>query len=63
MEQVREVLRYHHAYRTEQTCCQWIMRFIQTPIGQPGAVPAINKKPRPRDEDGVRAAIMLDMDA
>ncbi len=29
MEQVREVLRYHHyAYRTEQTYCQWIMRFI-----------------------------------
>ncbi len=30
MEQVREVLRYHHyAYRTEQTYCQWIMRFIR----------------------------------
>ena len=29
MEQVREVLRYHHyAYRTEQTYCQWILRFI-----------------------------------
>jgi integron integrase len=29
MEQVREVLRYHHyAYRTEQTYCQWIVRFI-----------------------------------
>ncbi len=29
MEQVREVLRYYHyACRTEQTCCQWIMRFI-----------------------------------
>jgi integrase len=29
MEQVREVLRYHHyAYRTEQTYSQWIIRFI-----------------------------------
>jgi len=26
---VREVLRYHHyAYRTEQTYCQWILRYI-----------------------------------
>ncbi len=30
MEQVREVLRYHHyAYRTEQTYCQWILRYIR----------------------------------
>ena len=30
MEQVREVLRYHHyAYRTEQTYTQWILRFIR----------------------------------
>ncbi|MCP4295366.1 MAG: integron integrase [Proteobacteria bacterium] len=29
MDQVREVLRYHHyAYRTEVTYCQWILRFI-----------------------------------
>ena len=29
MDQVKEVLRYHHyAYRTENTYCQWIMRFI-----------------------------------
>ena len=29
MDQVREVLRYHHyAYRTEQTYCQWILRYI-----------------------------------
>jgi len=29
MDQVREVLRYHHyAYRTEQTYCQWILRSI-----------------------------------
>ncbi len=29
MEQVREVLRYqHYAYRTEQTYCQWILRYI-----------------------------------
>ncbi len=29
MAQVREVLRYHHyAYRTEQTYCQWILRYI-----------------------------------
>jgi len=29
MDQVREVLRYHHyAYRTEQTYCQWIIRYI-----------------------------------
>jgi len=30
MDQVREVLRYHHyTYRTEQTYCQWIPRYIQ----------------------------------
>lgn len=35
MEQVREVLRYHHyAYRTEQTYCQWIIRFIRFFGGQ-----------------------------
>jgi integrase len=29
MDQVREVLRYnHYAYRTEQTYCQWIRKFI-----------------------------------
>lgn len=29
MDQVREVMRYHHyAYRTESTYCQWILRFI-----------------------------------
>jgi integron integrase len=29
IEQVREALRYHHyAYRTEQTYCQWILRYI-----------------------------------
>jgi len=29
MDQVREVLRYHHyAYRTEQSYCQWIIRYI-----------------------------------
>jgi integron integrase len=29
LDQVREVLRYHHyAYRTEQTYCQWILRYI-----------------------------------
>ncbi|MFP3983651.1 MAG: phage integrase N-terminal SAM-like domain-containing protein [Desulfurivibrionaceae bacterium] len=29
MDQVREVLRYHHyAYRAEQTYCQWILRYI-----------------------------------
>jgi len=29
-EQVRQVLRYHHyAYRTEQSYCQWIVRFIR----------------------------------
>jgi len=29
MEQVREVLRYHHyAYRTEKTYSQWILRFV-----------------------------------
>ncbi len=29
MDQVCEVLRYHHyAYRTEQTYCQWILRYI-----------------------------------
>jgi len=30
MDQVRQVLRYHHyAYRTEQTYCDWIARFIR----------------------------------
>ena len=30
MDQVREVLRYYHyAYRTEQTYCKWIMRYIR----------------------------------
>jgi len=30
MDQVREALRYHHyACRTEQTYCQWILRFIR----------------------------------
>jgi integron integrase len=30
MDQVRQVLRYHHyAYRTEQTYCDWILRFIR----------------------------------
>ena len=35
MDQVREVLRYHHyAYRTEQTYCQWIRRYIHFFGGQ-----------------------------
>lgn len=30
MEQVKQVLRYHHyAYRTEQTYCDWILRYIR----------------------------------
>ena len=30
MDQVRQVLRYHHyAYRTEQTYCDWIARYIR----------------------------------
>ncbi len=30
IDQVRQVLRYHHyAYRTEQTYCDWIIRFIK----------------------------------
>ncbi|SDU62664.1 integron integrase [Desulfobacula phenolica] len=30
MDQVREVLRYHHyAYRTEQTYTQWILRYVR----------------------------------
>jgi integron integrase len=30
MDQVREVLRYHHyAYRTEQTYCEWMKRYLQ----------------------------------
>lgn len=30
MDQVRQVLRYYHyAYRTEQTYCDWILRFIR----------------------------------
>ena len=28
MDQVKEVLRYHHyAYRTDVTYCQWILRY------------------------------------
>ena len=30
MDQVRQVMRYHHySYRTEQTYCDWIVRFIR----------------------------------
>jgi integrase len=30
LDQVREVLRYHHyAYRTEKTYCDWILRYIK----------------------------------
>ncbi|MFQ5637796.1 MAG: integron integrase [bacterium] len=30
MDQVREVLRYHHySYRTEQTYCKWIRRYVK----------------------------------
>jgi len=30
LDQVREVLRYHHyAYSTEQTYCQWILRYVR----------------------------------
>jgi hypothetical protein len=30
MDQVRQVLRYHHySFRTEQTYCDWIVRFIK----------------------------------
>ncbi len=30
MDQVRQVLRYHHyAYRTENTYCDWIVRYIK----------------------------------
>ncbi|VGO11913.1 hypothetical protein PDESU_00461 [Pontiella desulfatans] len=29
MDQVRETMRYYHyAYRTEQTYCDWIKRFL-----------------------------------
>jgi hypothetical protein len=35
MDQVRQVLRYHHyAYRTEQTYCDWIVRYIKFHGGQ-----------------------------
>jgi integron integrase len=40
MDQVRETLRYYHyAYRTEQTYCQWILRYIVF----------FNKKKHPKD--------------
>ncbi|HEB32691.1 MAG TPA: hypothetical protein ENI15_17745 [Spirochaetes bacterium] len=30
MDQVRQVLRYHHyACRTEQTYCDWVKKFVQ----------------------------------
>lgn len=35
MDQVRQVLRYHHyAYSTEQTYCSWILRYIKFHGGQ-----------------------------
>jgi integron integrase len=35
MDQVRQILRYHHyAYRTEQTYCDWIVRYIKFYGGQ-----------------------------
>ncbi len=35
MDQVRQVLRYfHYAYRTEQTCCDWILRYLKFNGGQ-----------------------------
>jgi hypothetical protein len=36
MDQVREVLRYYrYTYRTEQTYCQWILRYIHYFGGKP----------------------------
>ena len=30
MDQICQVLRYHHyAYQTEKTCCDWIVRYIR----------------------------------
>ncbi|MCD4720152.1 MAG: phage integrase N-terminal SAM-like domain-containing protein [Desulfobacula sp.] len=30
MDQVRQVLRYHHyAYRTEETYCRWIAQYLK----------------------------------
>jgi Phage integrase, N-terminal SAM-like domain len=38
MDQVRQVLRYHHyAYRTEQSYCDWILRYIKFHGGNPEA--------------------------
>jgi hypothetical protein len=35
MDQVREVLRYYHyAYRTEQSYCDWILRYVRFHGGQ-----------------------------
>ena len=35
MDQVKQVLRYHHyAYRTEQTYCDWILRYVKFHGGQ-----------------------------
>ena len=35
LDQVRQVLQYHHyAYRTEQTYCDWIMRYIRHLVGK-----------------------------
>jgi len=35
MDQVREVLRYHHyTYRTEQSYCRWIVRYIRFHDGE-----------------------------
>ncbi len=43
MDQVREVLRYHHySYRTEKTYCKWIVRYIKYWGG----------KTHPKDMDG-----------
>ena len=36
MDQVRQVLRYHHyAYRTEQSYSDWILRYIKFHGGEP----------------------------
>ena len=38
MDQVRQMLRYHHySYRTEQTYCDWIIRFIRFHGSQKGS--------------------------
>ncbi|MFK5952314.1 MAG: phage integrase N-terminal SAM-like domain-containing protein, partial [Desulfobacterium sp.] len=49
MDQLREVLRYHHyVYRTEKTYCQWTLQYIRF----------LGGKIHPRDLNALMAKIL-----